>query len=193
MASVNTDAIMDKVNAFEKSDKGQARMNKTLEKYVKNNVEKTQAGSKVFTYRKMKEAGEKLTQMIKSYAQGCGLPDSVAAHFDSLKCGQPTKQEDGSFQIEISFTDDLTRASLQPEDYGGVTNIIAIFNNGYPSNRGRSEAISHVAGWWHGKNTTALGYRPGLFFMQSAVNDFNTNYGMALDIYAEVGAIYDSE
>lgn len=193
MASVNADSIMDKVYAYEKSAKGQKKMKQTLDKYVKTNVEKTKAGSKVLTYRKMEEAGRKLVEMLTQAANGSGIPDSVAAHFGSLKCGKPMRQGDGSYIIEISFTDDLTRASLQPEDYGGVTNIVAIFNNGYPKDRGRSEAISHVSGWWHGKNTTALGYRPGLFFMQSAVNDFNANYGRGFDIYAEVAAIYDSE
>lgn len=193
MATINADSIMDKVYAYERSDKGQKRMQQTLSKYVKSNVEKTKAGSKVLTYRKMEEAGRKLVEMITQSANGCGLPDSVAAHFDSLKCGKPIRQSDGSYLMEISFTDDLTRASLQPEDYGGVTNIVAIFNNGYPKDRSRSEAISHVSGWWHDKNTTALGYRPGLFFMQSAVNDFNMNYGRGFDIYAEVAAIYDSE
>lgn len=193
MALINTDAIMDKVYAYEKSDKGQKRMQQTLNKYIRNNVDKTQAGSKVLTQKRMKEAGRKLVEMLKQSANSCGLPDSVAAHFGSLKCGNPIMQADGSYLMEIHFTDDLTRASLQPEDYGGVRNIVAIFNNGYPRDRGRSEAISHIAGWWHGKNTTALEYRPGLFFMQSAVNDFNMNYGRDFDIYAEVAAVYDSE
>ena len=119
MAYVNVDAIMDKVYAYEKSDKGQAKMRSTLNKYVRNNVEKTNAGSKVLTLRKMEQAGQKLVDMLKQSAGGCGLPDSVAAHFDSLKCGKPVRNGDGSYTIEISFTDDLTRASLQPEDYGG--------------------------------------------------------------------------
>ena len=141
----------------------------------------------------MLDAARKLVQTIKDTAHGCDLPTSVLAHFDSLSIGKLQRQADSSYTIEINFTDDLTRESLQPEKYGGVRNIIAIFNNGYPADRSRSEAISHVAGYWHGKETVALEFRPGLYFLQDAVNDFNMNYGMPLGMYAELGAVYDSE
>lgn len=193
MATVNADTILDKVYAYEKSDKGQKRMRQTLDKYIKNNTNTTGAGSKVLTYAKMQEAGRKLVNMLGQAARGSGLPSSVANNFDSLKCGKPQKLSDGTYKIELAFTGDLSRPSLQPEKYGGVTNIVAIFNNGYPRDRGKSEAISHVTGWWHGKNTTALGYRPGLYFMQSAVNSFNDMYGAEFDIYAELADVYLSE
>lgn len=193
MSSINMGSILDKLYAWERSDKGQKRIQSTVNKYVRNNVRKTEAGSRVLTESDMKEAAKKLVQTIRNTALGCNLPASVAAHFGSLKVGKLQRQPDGSYIIEINFTDDLTRESLQPEKYGGVRNIIAIFNNGYPSDRGRSEAISHVSGWWHGKETTALEFRQGLYFMQDAVNDFNLNYGMPLGMYAEVGAVYDSE
>lgn len=193
MPTINMDSILDKLYAWERSDKGQKKIQSTVNKYVRNNVRKTKAGSRVVTENDMREAAKKLVQTIRDTALGCNLPSSVAAHFGSLKVGKLQRQPDGSYIIEINFTDDLTRESLQPEKYGGVRNIIAIFNNGYPSDRGRSEAISHVSGWWHGKETTALEFRQGLYFMQDAVNDFNLNYGMPLGMYAEVGAIYDSE
>lgn len=193
MSSINMGSILDKLYAWERSDKGQKRIQSTVNKYVRNNVRKTDAGGRVITESDMEEAAKNLVQTIRDTALGCNLPSSVAAHFDSLKVGKLQRQTDGSYIIEINFTDDLTRESLQPEKYGGVRNIIAIFNNGYPSDRGRSEAISHVSGWWHGKETTALEFRQGLYFMQDAVNDFNLNYGMPLGMYAEVGAVYDSE
>ena len=193
MPTINMDSILDKLYAWERSDKGQKKIQGTVNKYVRNNVRRTKAGSRVVTENDMREAAKKLVQTIRDTALGCNLPSSVAAHFGSLKVGKLQRQPDGSYIIEINFTDDLTRESLQPEKYGGVRNIVAIFNNGYPSDRGRSEAISHVSGWWHGKETTALEFRQGLYFMQDAVNDFNLNYGMPLGMYAEVGAIYDSE
>lgn len=193
MPIANMDSILDKIYAWERSEKGQKKIQSTVNKYIRNNVSKTQAGSRVITERDMHQAARNLVQVIKETSQGCDLPPSVIAHFDSLKAGKPQRQPDNSYKIEINFTDDLTRESLQPEKYGGVRNIIAIFNNGYPSDVGRSEAISHVTGMWHGKETTALGYRAGLYFLQDAVNDFNINYGMPLGMYAEVGAVYDSE
>ena len=193
MPTINMDSILDKIYAWERSDKGQKKIQGTVNKYVRNNVKRTKAGSRVITEHDMKIAANKLVETIRGTAQGCGLPASVAAHFDSLKVGKLERQADGSYKIEINFTDDLTRESLEPARYGGVRNIIAIFNNGYPSDRGRSEALSHVSGFWHGEYTTALGFRQGLYFMQDAVNDFNLNYGMPLGMFAEVGAVYDSE
>ena len=193
MPVINMDSILDKVYAWERSDKGQKKIQGTVNKYVRNNVSRTKAGSRVVTQRDMLDAARKLVQTIKDTAHGCDMPTSVLAHFDSLNIGKLQRQADDSYTIEINFTDDLTRESLQPEKYGGVRNIIAIFNNGYPADRSRSEEISHVAGYWHGKETVALEFRPGLYFLQDAVNDFNMNYGMPLGMYAELGAVYDSE
>ena len=193
MPTINMDSILDKIYAWERSDKGQKKIQSTVNKYVRNNIDRTKAGSRVVTQRAMREAAQKLVQTVKDTAHSCDLPASVLAHFDSLSVGKLQRQADGSYIIEINFTDDLTRESLQPEKYGGVRNIIAIFNNGYPSDMSRSEAISHVAGYWHGKETVALEFRPGLYFLQTAVNDFNLNYGMPLGMYAELGAVYDSE
>ena len=192
MISINMDSILDKIYDWEDSDKGQKKIQGTVNKYIRNNVKKTQAGSRVITERDMNEAAKKLVQTTKGTALSCGLPASVAAHFGSLKAGKPIRQADGSYVIEINFGDDLSRPSLQPEKYGGARNIIAIFNNGYPINGGNPDAISHVVGWWHGKETRALGSRAGLYFMQGAVDDFNLNYGLSRGMYAEVGDAYDS-
>lgn len=193
MVQINYDSILDKVYAYAGSSKGKEKMQAKINNYVMHDIKKTKAGSRVITYRDMMDAGDKLVQHIRNAAQGCDLPPSVLAHFDSLKRGRAERQADGSYVMEISFTDDLSRPSLQPEKYEGVRNIVAIFNNGYPANASRSEAISHVAGYWHGKETVALPQRVGLHFMQDAVNDFNLNYGMQLGMYAEVGVVYDGE
>lgn len=190
MASLNLDFILAKVDDWKESDKGRKRMKKTLDNYVRNNVGKTQAGSPVLTRKAMIDYGNKLIQTIQNTALSCDLPDSVAAHFSSLKRGKTTILPDGSYAMEISFTDDLTRESLEPARYGGARNIIAIFNNGYPADAGRSVAISNVYGWWHSEYIHALGSRPGLHFMQSAVDDFNQTYGSQFGIHATVGEIY---
>ena len=190
MASLNLDSILAKVDDWKDSDKGKKRMKKTLDTYVRNNVGKTQAGSPVLTRKAINDYGNKLIQAIQKTALSCDLPDSVAAHFSSLKRGKTTILPDGSYVMEISFTDDLTRESLEPQRYGGVRNIVAIFNNGYPADAGRSEAISNVYGWWHSEYIHALGARHGLHFMQTAVEDFNQTYGSQFGIHATVGEIY---
>lgn len=190
MASVNIDSILDKVDDYKRSDKGQKRMKSTIDKYVRTNVSKTQGGSDVLTRKAMLDYGNKLIHAIQNAALSCDLPQSVAAHFSSLKRGKTAILSDGSYIMEISFTDDLTRESLEPEKYGGVRNIVAIFNNGYPADSSRSAAISNVSGWWHSEYIHALGARSGLHFMQTAVNDFNQTYGSQFGIHAIVGEIY---
>lgn len=190
MASLNLDSILAKVDDWKDSDKGKKRMKKTLDGYVRNNVGKTQAGSPVLTRKAINDYGDKLIQAIQNTALSCDLPQSVAAHFSSLKRGKTTILPDGSYVMEISFTDDLTRESLEPARYGGARNIVAIFNNGYPTDAGRSVAISNVYGWWHSEYIHALGSRPGLHFMQTAVDDFNQTYGSQFGIHATVGEIY---
>lgn len=190
MASINIDAILGKVDDWKTSDKGKKRMKSTIDKYARTNVGKTQAGSPVLTRKAMADYGDKLIQAIQNTALSCDLPQSVAAHFSSLKRGKTTILPDGSYVMEISFTDDLTRESLEPARYGGARNIVAIFNNGYPADAGRSVAISNVYGWWHSEYIHALGYRPGLHFMQTAVDDFNQTYGSQFGIHATVGEIY---
>ena len=193
MIVINEASVMDKLYAWEKSAAGQEKLKKKLNYYIIHNIERTQAGSRVLTRRKMIELGDKLVTALRNSAQSSDIPSSVAAHFGSLHRGAVTPKADGGFEIEINFTDDLGRESLQPEDYGGVRNIVAIFNNGYPHNGTSPEAISSVYGLWHGEPTAALGSRPGLYFMQWAVNDFNSTYGAQYDVYAELDAVYDSE
>ena len=190
---IDEGAILEKLIAWEKSPKGQATLNNKLNSYIIHNVERTEAGSRVLTRRKMIELADKLVRMLRDSASAAALPPSVMADFATIKRGRVTPKGDGSFEVEINFNADLSRPSLQPHSYGGVDNIIAIFNNGYPRDAGRAEAISHVMGEWHGKQVTALGSRPGLYFMQDAVNSFNSMYGAQYDIYAELDAVYDEE
>ena len=53
MASINIDAILGKVDDWKTSDKGKKRMKSTIDKYVRTNVSKTQAGSPVLTRKAM--------------------------------------------------------------------------------------------------------------------------------------------
>lgn len=189
MAIVDMASILKKVEDWEKSDTGQKRMKATIDKYIRTNVKTTQAGDSVLTINRMKEMSNILIRTFVKHS--AGLPSSVAAHFGSLKATPPKRLSDGSYSIEISFADDLSRASLQPYDYGGARNIIAIFNNGYPNNGGSSEAISHVSGFWHGEYVHARGSREGLHFMQAAVDEFNGTYGSVYDVYVTLASVYE--
>lgn len=190
MATVNADSIAKKVKAYVDSSKGKQRMKSTLDGYIKKNVSETKAGSRVLTESDIMAAGEALARMIKAAANSSDIPASVASDIDSLRPGKLKKMPDGSYTLEFSFTADLSRPSLEPYKYGGVDNIVAIFNNGYPADKGKQEAIKNVWGYWHGAYIHALGYRQGLHFMQAAVNDFNANYGAKFNMFATLADCY---
>lgn len=78
----------------------------------------------------------------------------------------------------------MYRPSLNPAKYGGVDNIVALFNNGY-------KASDYVYGNWHGNRVRSTISRPGLNFMQEAVSDFNGGYGAANDIVAKLSGEYE--
>nr|DAI72209.1 MAG TPA: hypothetical protein [Bacteriophage sp.] len=190
MATVNMGAILKKAQTYIESARGQKQMKSTIEKYIRSGVTTTQAGSYVPTIDVMNEMSEAFIRILHKHA--ASLPSSVAAHFGSLRSTPPKKTSDGSYIVEISFADDLSRASLQPYDYSGAHNIVAIFNNGYPQSSGRAEAISHVSGFWHGEYVHARGSREGLHFMQDAVDEFNGIYGSVYNIYITLSSIYES-
>lgn len=181
-------SIERKVRAWEKSAAGQDRIRKKVNGYVLRNVDKTEAGSVVVTRRKMIELADKLVETVNMQAASMGIPGTVLGDIATLKRGPVTAMPDGGFQVEMNFAAEMPRASLLP-GHDPLKNIVVIFNNGYPYH----ESIEHVYGYWHGKRTQAMPERPGLYFLQAAINDFNETYGQQYDIYVELGDTYDSE
>lgn len=192
MAHIDMASIEAKIHDWESSDKGRKKKKQIINQHISKQVDKTEGGSQLPTRRVINKHARKLIEAVKKAAKSHDLPSSVMAHFDSLKIVRSSVMPDGSFVVEIAFTDDLTRQSLQPENYDGAKNIIAIFNNGYPRDSSRSEAISHVSGWWHDRNVNALGFRPAMHFMQTAVADYNASFGNKEGFHAEIGEIYQT-
>lgn len=190
MASIDMASIEKKILDYAKSPKGQKRMDKTLTKYVNQNVDITDAGSEVVNKKKMKNAAKELIKLVKKAAASSDVAESVLADISTLTASEPRHIGGTTWEIELSFGGDLGRASLQPNKYGGVTNIIALFNNGYPADGGRSEAIAHVRGFWHGEYISARPYREPLQFMQNAANEFNAIYGAKYNAYVTLDGIY---
>ena len=191
MATINYASIEKKIMDYAKSDKGQKRMTSTLKKYVNTNVDKTDAGSTVINKKRMRAAAKALVNYVKTAAQSSGVADSVLADISTLKASEPKYVGGTTWEVELSFGGDLSRPSLEPETYGGVTNIIALFNNGYPKDAGRSAAIAHVSGYWHGEFVNARPSREALHFMQQAVIEFNTKYAQTHNTYVTLDAIYE--
>lgn len=180
---------MSKLKAWEASAKGKQKIQQTINKYAYQNKQTTDAGGKVLTMAKIRELANILVSKVNACANGSGLPSSVAQDVSSLKCGRVSRGANG-FSVELNFTGNLTRPSLEPNRYGGVTNIIALFNKGYPVNGGNPDAIRHVSGYWHGQYVFARGSREGLHFLEAAVAEFNAEYGAQYDITVQLDVQY---
>lgn len=191
MATIDFASIEKKIRSYAKSSDGKKRMDTTLKRYVNTNVEKTDAGSVVINKRRMKEAADELVRFVQEAAYSSGVADSVLSDISTLKAGKIKYVGGTTWEVELIFNSSLTRASLEPETYGGVTNIIALFNNGYPKDAGRSAAIAHVSGFWHGDYVFARPSREALSFMQQAVNEFNAKYAMSHNTFVTLDAIYE--
>ena len=187
MSEINWASVNAKLAAWERSNKGQRKLQQTVKNYAYRNKEVTDAGSRLLTMNKIRELANILVAKVTRHASG--LPSSIAQDVSTLQCGRVSRTANG-FSVELNFTDDLSRQSLVPSRYGGISNIIALFNNGYPEDGGRVDAISHVEGYWHGEYIHARGEREGLHFLQAAVDEFNAEYGAQYDLTVQLDAQY---
>ncbi len=191
MANVNISAVMDKVNAFSKSNTGSKKINEYIDKCVKDGRGVTEAGSTIVTKQAMIRAAETLIMKLKESASQYNLPNSVREHFNSLRATAPYESGKQGYKIDITFEDDLSRMSLlitSGKNSGqhtgeGISNIIALFNNGY-------DASSKVFGLWesHGENISSLTHRDSLNFMESTVESFNREWGNFYNAYAYISS-----
>lgn len=193
MSNIDMGSIMKKVESYARSAEGKLQMKKCIEKYKYNGIEKTKGNGRIVTNSNMNDAANKIIEILKHIAQSYDLPDSVMRHFDSLRYSKAKHRPDGTSVIYIYFNDDLQRDSLYPDGYGdGVSNIIALLNNGY-------RAKNYVYGNWDnhsptgeydGRSINSSAYirsrkdREGLYFIQQAIDDFNKNFGTQFNVTA---------
>lgn len=203
MSGINITSIIKKVEAYGKTEEGKRRMKECIEKYAKDGVERAAAGDRIITEANMYTAASKMVRVLQDTARSYALPASIIKHFDDLECSEIYKMPDGSSTIYIYFGGDLHRNSLYPDGYDGVSNIVALLNNGY-------RAKNYVYGDWDGHSPTGESRfdgrsidtsayirsrkdREGLHFIQQAVNDFNGNYGSDYDVTAVAAEDYEKD
>lgn len=198
---------MGAVNAWAESETGK----RVMSNYIKGCAAKgatTRSGASVVDLDMMRRDAAILANEIVKTAASYDLAPSVMHDISSIACSEPYQTNDGNFRIDLWFSADLSRESLY-YDGEGVTNIIALFNNGYL-------ASNRVYGYWDGHKYTGsenvLRTMPGdnsayvpsrivrlpLRFMQSAVNNYNTTIGkrhgtiaILNDIYNETPGVYE--
>ena len=176
-------------------------MKTRIDGYISSGVNKTGAGDDVVSLKAMESAARILANSIIMSAESHDLPESVMKNIRSIACTKPYPVSNGVYRVDLYFTDDLSRESLYSEQYDGVVNIIALFNNGYLASDTVYGFWDHhdYTGEWNTLRTlpgddfayvrSKIG-RPALQFMQNAVNDFNTKYNGKYNAVATLDDIY---
>lgn len=187
--SLGSSGIMAKLQDYARTPEGKKKMDDKIKAYRSGKdpkvkaTGKTYGGGQIMTEKDMVKAAKELIAMVRSAAAAAGLPASVMEHIESLDYTSPFINADGSASIQIYMSDDPHRDSLMPKKYGGVDNIVAIFNSGY-------SADGQVYGKWHGKKIASLTERPGSFFMQKAISTFESKYGEKFDVSVSINPEY---
>lgn len=182
---INEASVRAKVNAFMRSPEGKAKAKETLVRYEAEGKTTTEAGSILVQEKTVRELADVLVSFIKLYATYEYLPDSVVDSINTLHVNGIEK-DNSRYTVSLDFdAGSLWRPSLKPDRYGGVSNIIALFDTGY-------EARAAVKGYWHGRWTKSLTWRPASHFLQRAIEQFlddSAVYGLKINI--ELDSIYE--
>ena len=139
-------------------------------------------------YRKEEayEYAEKLKQLIVSFAlsQFNLSQMSIINNINDIDIGDVIERSDGSYEINLYLSGDLTRPSLNPNKEGAY-DIVSLFIHGWK----QTQRNKNLFGLWHGRWTKAMSSRPPMTFASDAVEAFNRIYEK-YDIHAELGGEY---
>lgn len=183
---INMNSIMKKVEDWSKTAEGKRRMQKVIDDSLDAGSLTTPSGAEIIPMRRIEEMVSNLLDALYLVAQSYDVPPSVLEHIAQLQKLKP-KVIQRKAVVDVYFGGNLHRDSLMPERYGGVNNIVALLNNGYPEN----ENIGKVWGTWHSMRIHGLTERTGLHFIQEAVDGFNREYGTQYNVTAVAGDDYN--
>lgn len=180
MATLNMASILSKAEHFvNKTAEGQKRKNGVIDKIMLNGGGNSTNGS-VITITGASGAAGKFIEVLQNEIQsnagtnfGAGNLGATAIEaLSRLTHGEPYKVGENKYQIEVWFTGNLRRDSLNVDDYDDIDNIAALLNNGY-SARNRTYGI-----WLNHSNYSipSLQNRTGAQFIQNAIRNFMGNY-----------------
>lgn len=196
-------SIESKIAAFMNSPAGQKKLVETIQGYRSSGVKKTKGGSRIVTRADAVMLAGKLADIIIARASAYGVPPNVLNEMTMTMSLPSGSDKSGEYVIDLSFSGNLHRDSLYNEEYDGIDNIVALFNNGYI-------ARDYVYGFWDGHENTGgdnvlrtnpgdnftylrsrIG-RPSLNFMQDAVDEFTNNY-RDYGVTVELDGIYEGD
>ena len=158
MASINMGSILAKAQAHMGSGAGQAKVNSTVAKVMLGTIT-LKSGGKTHT---PEEAAEKFSEAAAAISE--------LSHSPAVPAGANV------YTIEIFFTGNLSRPSLVPGKYGGISNLAALLNNGV------DHEMNRVHGIWHGQETWSRTVIPGAHFVDDAVSSFMGSYASEYNV-----------
>ena len=205
MAVVDMNSIAKKCKAWSETQNGKKRMREEILQKARSGQRYSGCGDELVTDAVMDRLAMEMIDMLKRTAASYDLAPSVMAHFDKLVYTS-RERRGGTMEYVIYFADDLSRESLtnhmrEEDDYIGIDNIVALFNNGYVASK-------PVYGLWYGHESTVgsgqyrslpgvYAYvksrqaRPSLHFMQQAIEDFCAKYSKKYNLTIELADMYD--
>lgn len=178
MAIVNWSSIMNKAKTCMKSPEKKKEIQKQVDGFIISGLGFKTIGSNGNRINNVKVAAERFVEILKECINECrgydfangNLGDTAIDALNEIEIG--SIEESGGkncYTIPISFTTDRHRDSLVPSKYGGIDDIVALLNNGYPRD---GHTMGTVFGIWHGADTASLTDRQGAYFIESAVHKF---------------------
>lgn len=189
---VNRGSIMQKVKSHIASPSYQSAVNKEIKRRREGNIGGADLGVNIITEAQMRDAASILRKLLYSVAASAGVPGSVLEHIGDIESSGIT-YEDGDKQasITLSFVGDLSRPSLVRKDgsqSAGIKDIVTLFDQGYSYDGKR--VFGYYENWGAAKPAgsdmviVSRNEREGLFFLQNAIEEFNSIYGASYHCYA---------
>ena len=185
-------SIEAKTRDYMNSPEGQRRAQEKLEEYIAKGKDRTKAGSYVMHKDRMRRIADEFVKVVQSMTTASALsstgfsnPASVVDLFHSMQISNPEKLDDNTYKVTVTFTGNLYRPSLDSAKYGGIDNIVALFNNGYAA-----PGAEYVIGTWHGETISGNPFRDSGRFMQAAQKQIENKYA-SRDVIVELNPVYE--
>ena len=172
MASINMGSILAKAKASMESNTGQSKVNGVVNKAMLGNI-RLQSGGNIHT---PEEAAAKFIEVLRNSIEGTGLSEGAIEAISNIEHGSAHSIGHNTYIIGVYFVGDMTRPSLDEAKYGGINDIVALFNNGV------DHIMRPVHGMWHGEETWSRTVIPGASFIEQAITDFMGNYSSEYNV-----------
>lgn len=166
--SIDMKSVLGKAKDFMESDEGEKRAADVKQKVMSGRV-KLSSGQSIHT---PEEAADKFIGVLRQAINSSGLSDGAIAAVSNIDHGDAHKVGNDEYDVYVYFTGDMYRPSLDEDRYGGINDIVSLFNDG-----AKGGAPMHtVVGQWHEKTIRSKTVIPGTHFIQQAISDFMGNY-----------------